>query len=1066
MTRRWVLPLLILSGFAGLAYELLWVRLLALHLGSTTISFSVVLGVFFGGLAAGARWAGKRSLTVQRPLRAYALLEGATGLLGLLLYPLLTHLGPLVAKLDPGTGTPALLFRLTVAVVVLTPPTFLMGATLPFISVATIRADQDTGKGISLVYGFNTAGACLGAYGLTFWLLPALGVFGATLVTVALNVLVAGAVLAMTRRADGDGRAAGEVPPSTSSGTDDVDPKTRTAVIAAAFLGGLVATGAQVIWARYFAILLGGTAYGIGSVLVSVLVGIALGSFLAARTLERTTHPALTAVFFIGTVAFGLVGFTAAAPLIAYLASAGPNAELTGAALHHADLAVVLLALAVPTVASGASLPALTAVLERSAAKSGQSLATLYTANTIGCILGSMTTGLVLLPTLGSATTLYLMFLLLIVAVTLLAVARCRDRLLPASGLLGAMLIAAVVFPQLDMRPLAPRGATRTDYFSFRRQFQQIIDSTGSFFEGDVATVRVMRSGTSEGVALNGLGQGSHYKVAPQVAFESVLVATVPWQHARRHDRGLVVGLGSGGTAHVLLDLGVKRLEVAELEAGVVDAVNEIWKDKSPLLNERLELIRNDARNYLLRQSQREPGAYDFVTSMPAHPWVASALFTREFFELAAANLAPEGVFTTWFGASTMQDETIEGLLGAFTGTFPHWLAYFVPETGAFYLVGSRSPLRFDVARITELASGPAYQGFDPRLAQPTFFSARLTAHSTGEPAQARLVSTDDNGLIEFGLQLPRSKPLLDALTYLPNRGLAPELIDGADPDAFLLETLEVLLSTPKGRLPHAVGTPGSARRLANALKTSRPGLSQYGHARIALMAGKRDEALALARTLPPPLAARMNKFLAATEPDEDQRRAALLALPRETDVRLALLGLGATDDLAGTDPTDDDAGAALFRAEQDWRALPVEAAARDAAELLNRLQAFNAPAGFELCAARLAQAGQTAAASQCRARVEPARQAAAARLVAKALDAGTRERWAEALAWLRKADAISPLDTARSRLFLQTAVKLGAPEVLVEARALMRTRGFEGPTIDGLVESFREEKAGPAEKP
>lgn len=1059
MIRRWVLPLLILSGFAGLSYELLWVRLLALHLGSTTVSFSVVLGVFFGGLAAGSRWAGKRSLSVTRPLRAYAVLEALTGVLGLLLYPVLTHLAPLVAKLDPGTGVPALLFRLGVSIVMLTPPTFLMGATLPFITVATIKANDETGRGVSLIYGFNTAGACLGAYAVTFWLLPSLGVFGATLVTVGLNLLVAGVVLLATRGTDTDTRAATvqstEALPAPTP--DEVDTKARSAAMVAAFIGGLVATGAQIIWARYFAILLGGTTYGIGSVLVSVLVGIAAGSFVAARAVKRSRHVGLTAATFMWLVLAGLFAFVAGVPLITYVATLATTAGVGGTWLHHADMLVVWLSIGACTIASGACLPALTAVVEKDATKAGQSLARLYTANTLGCILGSLVTGLVLLPALGSATTIYLLFVLLVVALTLVLVASCRERLGPALALGVTALAASVWFPQLDMRQVMPRAPATTDYFSFRRALESSVGTTSSFYEGDVATVRVVGSSATKGISLNGLGQGTHYETPPHIAFESVLVATIPFQHAERYRRGLVVGLGSGGTASALLDLGVERLEVAELEHGVIDAVEEIWGASSPLKNPRLTLVANDARNYLLTQSSREPKAYDFVTSMPAHPWVASALFTREFFELANANLADHGVFATWFGPADMPDNAIEGLFGAFTRTFPHWLVYFVPEARAFYLVGSRSKLTFDVERIRALSTASVYRGFDPRSIEPQFFAARLTAHSEG-PATAKLENTDDNGLIEFGVQSPRKKPLLDTLGYLPVRGLTPGLIVGAPAEAFLLETLETLLSTPHGDLPQAPTGGASARRMIASLRTSTPDLARYADARLALINGKTTEVERLRAGLPDELARRLDRFSAAAEPDLAKRRERLGALPPRTDVRLALVAAGAPVEPIAPSEGDTDDGAWLFASPEAWRALDAETAARKTRALVERLTAFNEAAPFARCERLLTEAGLAGHASVCRARFEERTQGAARRLVSRALEAGSKEDYVQVLALFRQADGLVPLDIQRAKLFLQTAVKLGKPEAITEGRALLLARGFAPVTLDAMIEGFRRE--------
>ena len=75
MRHRVLLGCLVLSGFSGLAYELLWTRLLSLTFGSTTLSFSTVVAVFFGGLALGAWGAGRVLNRIRRPIQAYVVIE-------------------------------------------------------------------------------------------------------------------------------------------------------------------------------------------------------------------------------------------------------------------------------------------------------------------------------------------------------------------------------------------------------------------------------------------------------------------------------------------------------------------------------------------------------------------------------------------------------------------------------------------------------------------------------------------------------------------------------------------------------------------------------------------------------------------------------------------------------------------------------------------------------------------------------------------------------------------------------------------------------------------------------
>src|SRR5688572_14611361 len=147
MKDRLLLVCLIFSGFAGLAYELLWTRLLSLGFGSTVLSFSTVLAVFFGGLALGAYLAGKRAARIRRPILAYAWIEIGTGVFGLLLHPVLENLGTIFAAIDPGPGLTGALVRLAVATPVLLVPTVLMGATLPIICAAMITRDEEIGRG-------------------------------------------------------------------------------------------------------------------------------------------------------------------------------------------------------------------------------------------------------------------------------------------------------------------------------------------------------------------------------------------------------------------------------------------------------------------------------------------------------------------------------------------------------------------------------------------------------------------------------------------------------------------------------------------------------------------------------------------------------------------------------------------------------------------------------------------------------------------------------------------------------------------------------------------------------
>ena len=76
MRSRWpILAIFVLSGAAGLVYEIVWSRQLVLVFGNTTQAVSAILAGFFGGMAIGSVVGGRLADRVRSPLRLYGLIE-------------------------------------------------------------------------------------------------------------------------------------------------------------------------------------------------------------------------------------------------------------------------------------------------------------------------------------------------------------------------------------------------------------------------------------------------------------------------------------------------------------------------------------------------------------------------------------------------------------------------------------------------------------------------------------------------------------------------------------------------------------------------------------------------------------------------------------------------------------------------------------------------------------------------------------------------------------------------------------------------------------------------------
>src|SRR6185503_15890681 len=73
----------VLSGAAGLIYESIWSRYLALFVGHSAYAQVIVLVIFLGGMSLGAVLAGWRSKQIKNPLFVYAAIEAIVGLIGI-----------------------------------------------------------------------------------------------------------------------------------------------------------------------------------------------------------------------------------------------------------------------------------------------------------------------------------------------------------------------------------------------------------------------------------------------------------------------------------------------------------------------------------------------------------------------------------------------------------------------------------------------------------------------------------------------------------------------------------------------------------------------------------------------------------------------------------------------------------------------------------------------------------------------------------------------------------------------------------------------------------------------
>ena len=203
-----VLGATFLSSAASFAYEIIFVRMLSLAVGSTLHAFELMLGSFIAGIALGALWIRKRADRTEMPLKLVGVLQilmGLTALMALALYAnAFSWVGFMMDSLSTTDGGYTLfnLGTAAIAILIMMPTAFFAGTTLPLFTVALLRDGQGEAS-IGRVYAFNTIGAIVGVFAAIHFLIPVFGVklamICAAIVDMAIGVVILRRIVARRR---------------------------------------------------------------------------------------------------------------------------------------------------------------------------------------------------------------------------------------------------------------------------------------------------------------------------------------------------------------------------------------------------------------------------------------------------------------------------------------------------------------------------------------------------------------------------------------------------------------------------------------------------------------------------------------------------------------------------------------------------------------------------------------------------------------------------------------------------------------------------------------------------
>ena len=703
-----------LSGFAALLYQTVWLRQFSIAFGTSELAVATVLAAYMAGLAAGAIVADRIIHRIRRPVLVYGLLEAGIAVTALSV-PLLLNLASLLyifflggqPEIPDGSGIEKSIFYLIVTFVVLALPTGFMGATLPLLTRHAVRSDEHVGPRVALLYATNTIGAVLGTLMAAFVLLPSLGLNGTIWVGVLTNFLVflVAAQLATSFTALDLGAAhrgtmfqgtsaAGEagdflnacVRPWFAQTLSWVD-KAKTVfcqqpawILPIMCLSGVSAFYYEVLWTRLLSHVLGGSVFAFATMLASFLTGIAIGGGLAGRFAH--TRRQAVAAFIVTQIAIAI-------------GSIGTYVSLDRLIPDEIDFASRVIfagfVMLPSTIFIGATFPLAVRVLTPNEAMTGNCTARVYAWNTMGGIAGAILAGFWLIPLLGfvgSIKYVVLANLLLALAVAIL-IARARS----ISIALPLIAVVAVVFVFKPTRPEKLINASYTtakSHVNYKESGREIYYAVGRS-----ATVLMREERGKFKLRANGLPEAAILaKGTPPGLHVQKWLTAMPAVARPDAESMLVVGLG-GGVALEGVPPTVMHVDVIELEPRVIEANRAIShrRQHDPLGDKRFNIVINDARSALALTDK----SYDIIVSQPSHPWTAGAshLYTREFVQIVHQHLQDNGVFVQWISWQYIDEELLKILAATLLDSFEYVRLYQHDRT-VLHFLASDAPLNVE----------------------------------------------------------------------------------------------------------------------------------------------------------------------------------------------------------------------------------------------------------------------------------------------------------------------------------------------------------------------------------
>lgn len=647
---RWFFVFFFLSGFCGLVYEVVWLRLSMAKFGVTTPLVSIVLSVFMAGLGLGSWLGGKwmRRLgerTAATPLRLYGLVELLIGI-SAFAAPATLDFGYRMlrdsnAGLTWASGSYYLVSGAWISLAFL-PWCTAMGCTYPF-AMAAIRRIQGDGaaeRSFSFLYVANVLGAISGTIVPAFVLIELFGFYGTLRIASAVNVLLAVMVFALSTRVGNARTQETAVQASAPSRGAEAD----RAILWYLFATGFCSMAMEVIWIREFTVYLGNVVYAFAGILAMYLAATFAGSWIYRRRGSG------------GDGAWIALGLASLIPLL----FADPRLPIPGEQYTVEGFLFGALRAGLGVVVFSGLAGFLTPMLvDRWSAGDPSRAGRAYAVNVLGSIAGPLASGFLILPYVSEHWGLAIAALPLFAIGLREALRAGSSRRLFAACAAASILLLAVTE---DYGAIFPQRRELRDY---------------------AATVIATGEGMDKRILVNGTGMTVLTPITKVMAHLPLTLLGRPAQKA------LVICFGMGTTFRSMMSWGLDTTAV-ELIPSVPKLFGYFHADGPALLESpRAHMVIDDGRRYLERSAEK----FDVIAVDPPPPISAPTsglLYSRQIYALMKPRLAADGIVQVWYPGGDAT--TLASIAKAFREAFPYVRTFQSIEGWGIHFLGRMQP--------------------------------------------------------------------------------------------------------------------------------------------------------------------------------------------------------------------------------------------------------------------------------------------------------------------------------------------------------------------------------------